>query len=379
MLDIPSTIKYPLAWGFKREPARPPHLRIDYCGGMKFDDNFDWDNLWYDATQLNPSTVLLIGAPLYGTKDWLQNNATFETNNGTKLSFRFAELDRVCYTIVTVSEELEKIYLVTNTERTEIKINHNDGQFNGIPVMVTLQKDNPISWITQWIRYHSEVMGVGGFLIYDNGSTKYSLNELEAALSKTKAKVRVVSWPYPYGPQGSDFAPWDSDYGQYVMLEHAKWRYLSGSSLVLNNDVDELVVTKGINLRDIAEFLRNNNSCQCIRYRGIWIEPYDIVNKESANTVPFEHRRFKDYYCTDDNNKIGIGYKWLLMPSQNNINQQWLVHHINGPMIESDQMFYAHYMSMNTNWSWSRDHFKGKVEDLVVNQHLLDKFNRMVD
>lgn len=376
MIDIPTTIKYPPAWGFKREPARPQHLRIDYCGGLTFNDNFDWDNLWYDAIQVNENTIILIGAPLYTTKNWLIQNATFETEIGTKLQFTFAELDRVCYTIISTNENLEKIYLVTNSEQTEIKIHQKDNHFNNTSVMVTLQKDNPISWISQWINYHHNVLGINGFLIYDNGSTKYTLNELESKLSKTKANVKIVSWPYPYGPQGSDFAPWDSDYGQYVMLEHSKWRYLSAAKLVLNNDIDELIVTKGIYINDIIDFLKKG-TCQCLRYKGVWIEPYDILNNESADIIHFEHRRFKDYYCTDANNKIGIGYKWMLVPSQDTINQQWSVHHINGSMIESNQMFYAHYMSMNTNWSWSRDKFKGKIEDLVINQHLLDKLNRV--
>ena len=70
------------------------------------------------------------------------------------------------------------------------------------------------------------------------------------------------------------------------MLEHAKLRYLSNSSLVMNNDIDELVVLKNITLRDVIDFLRNN-TIQCLKYKGIWIQPISYHDKISANTLPF--------------------------------------------------------------------------------------------
>lgn len=376
MIDSCTDITYPQSWGFKREPARPAHLRIDYCGSMKFDDNFDWDHLWYDAVQVHDNAVLLIGAPLYATKDWMMQNATFEGQDGRQLPCQFAELDRVCYTIITVPGQTGWIDMVTKTERTRIGIHTNDRAFDGKHAMVTLQKDNPIEWIQQWITYHNAVLGVNGFVIYDNGSTRYKLSELEAALQYPGITVRIVGWPYPYGPQGSDHAPWDSDYGQYAMLEHAKFRYLSGAALVMNNDIDELIVTKGIQLSDIVGFLRSNQS-QCLRYKGVWIEPYDLDRGISAADVPFKSRHIRNYYCTDPSNKRGIGYKWMLVPSATTMNQQWLVHQINGQMVESDQLYYAHYLALNTNWSWSRDKFNGKESDLIPDQLLMEKLKKM--
>ena len=67
----------------------------------------------------------------------------------------------------------------------------------------------------------------------------------------------------------------------------------------------------------------------------------------------------------------------MLVPSNTNLNQQWLVHHINGQMLESDQLFYGHFLSHNTNWSWERDKFKGDVNNLVPNQFLVDKFSKL--
>jgi len=376
MIDSCTAIRYPQAWGFKREPARPLHLRLDYCNGMRFNDSFDWDHLWYDAVQVHDNAVLLVGAPLYATKDWMMQNATFEGQDGRQLPCQFAELDRVCHTIITVPRQTSWIEMVTATERTRIHIHVNDRAFDNKRVMVTLQRDNPIEWIKQWMLYHINVLGVDGFLIYDNGSTGYTVEDLEASLQHPGVAVRIVKWPYPFGPLGSDHMPWDSDYGQYAMLEHAKFRYLSGAELVMHNDLDELIVTKGISLKDIIGFLKGNQS-QCLRYRGVWIEPYDMSRKTSASNIPYRSRNIRDYYCTNPNNKQDMGYKWMLVPSATTMNQQWLIHQINGRMIESNQLYYAHHLALNNNWCWKRDEFKGNESDLIPDQLLMEKLKKM--
>lgn len=382
MISYCNNIKYPNNWGFKREPARPVKLRIDYCGGMKFNDNFDWDNLWHDAVQIDDTTVILVGPPLYDTKDWLKKNATFSKSEHldikNMLHVRFAELDRACYTILTTDTPIldSRIYLRTTVGTIEIELNRSDGNtFKNKIVMVTLQKDNPIEWIQQWVHYHHNVLGVDGFLIYDNNSTKYDIIKLEYCLKLTGATIQVVSWPYPYGPQGSDFAPWDSDYCQLSMLEHSKLRYLGNAALVLNNDIDEYLVTKGVTLTDVADYLKNNkvNSLKC---KGVWIAPYDYANKCSANSVTLIDRQAKDYYCVDPDYKVGLGYKWMLVPTDDTINQQWVVHQVSGKMVESAQIYYAHLLAMNTNWSWERDKFSGDVNNLIIDEHLKSKLDQ---
>lgn len=363
MIDPVTTVKFPTTWPIKREPARPSELRIDYCGGMKFNDNFDWDNLWYDCVQLNENQTILIGAPIYGAKDWFKDNAGFGDSDNNLLNYQFYELDRVGYTVVQTHKlDSHIVMLSKDTDPIAIKVNVNDGYFNGHKVMVTLQRDNPIEWIEQWMDYHYRVHGIDGFLIYDNSSSSYTVGELDHRLSRDYLKLKIVPWPYPYGPQGSDHAPWDSDYGQYCMLEHAKYRYLSHASMVLNNDIDELIVTKGPTLEQIREQLDQGQQ-HCLYYLGKWIEPHDVPNNKGAYEIPFSARRFRDYCCMDSNNKRGIGNKWMLVP-KHCMQYQWRVHQISGPAGQSTDLYYAHYLAMNTNWSWPRDKFEGDVINL---------------
>jgi Glycosyltransferase family 92 len=362
-IESVTTVKFPETWNIKRTPARPENLRIDYCGGMKFDENFDWDNMWYDCIQLNEQQTILIGPPLYQAKEWMANNAGFADRNGNMLQYQFFDLDRVSYCVVhTKSLDDHIVMLSQSADPVAIEVHNNNGYFNGHKVMVTLQRDNPIEWIEQWMDYHYRNHGIDAFLIYDNGSKEYSINEMDLRLSRPYLKLVIVPWLYPYGPQGSDYAPWDSDYGQYCMLEHAKYRYLSSAELVLNNDIDELIVAKGVNLEKILGQLTAGPH-QCLLYQGVWIEPYDLPNRQSAHLKPMSNRKFKDYCCIDANNKRGIGHKWMLVP-QANMQYQWLVHRIAGPAGITTDLYYAHHLAMNTNWSWQRDQFNGNIDDL---------------
>lgn len=368
MIDPVTAVMFPQSWNMHREPVRPKDKRIDYCGGMRFDDNFDWNTIWYDCVRISNNYALLIGPPIYLEEEWFNANVKFTDAAGNPLSHRFANLDRVSVCVVQGNNILNSIIMQsTAASPISIILNQDDGYFSGHRVMVTLQRDNPLSWIKQWIDYHYTNHNITGFLIYDNASKLYSAQEIDAQISNPNIKVKIIPWPFPYGPQGSDFAPWDSDYGQYCMLEHAKHRHLSQAAMVINNDIDELIVTDNTNFDDIQRELK---MVGCMLYQGVWIEPYDIVNQQSAHKIPLDKRHFANYHCTDDTNTRGIGFKWLLDPKLT-YNSQWLVHRIGMQSQTNTRLWYAHHLSMNTNWSWQRDHFTGNVNNLQPNQNLI--------
>jgi hypothetical protein len=244
--------------------------------------------------------------------------------------------------------------------------------------MFTLQKDNPIAWIKQWIEYHHVNFAIDGFLIYDNGSKSYSPDELESQLQTTGAVVKVVRWDVPYGPQGFDcnyYNTWDSDYAQSSMFEHAKRRYLSNAKLAINADVDELLAMEYATLDEVIDNInRDNLAGYC--YKGRWIEPYDLANNKPAYEVGLMDRRFEDYYCTDHRNGIGIGNKWMLIPNKA-LNNQWVVHSTGAAMRQNHDIYYGHYMPMNTNWSWDRDGFDRDTTGLVVDTKLMNNLSKI--
>lgn len=375
-LDFCNIVKYPTSWGFRREPARPVELRKDYFNGMKFDENFDWDNLWYDAVQINQNCIVLIGPPLYNRRNLIRQHCQF-ISNGEVDKIQTFDMDRASLTVLDVSNWCNEILL--NPGNTVIPVNNISNEFSEKICLMTLQKNNPISWIKQWILYHKNNFGVDGVLIYDNNSTDYSIEELERSIQVAGVTVKIVAWNVPYGPQGFDcdyYNTWDSDYAQSTMFEHAKRRYVHNARLAINCDIDELLVLPTNTSLDsiTSDIIKEQVTGYC--YKGRWIEPVDITTSTLASSIQLEDRKFENYYCTDPRNSIGIGNKWMIIPHLA-LQYQWLVHHTGAPMKQNDNIWYGHYMPMNTNWSWNRDNYNRDLSGLKPEVQLQQNLSKI--
>jgi hypothetical protein len=377
-------IKYPDYWTIKRNTPRPIELRV-----LGFNELYDWDTLWYDAVQINPTTILLIGPPLYDTKDYINRHCNFvyypdaQRTKFEKLTHVFHEMDRVCITVINVNSFLQSIELVTDFSRIiTIPVNPSQADFMGKKTIVTISKDHPVEWLQQWIDYHFVVHGIDGLLLYNNNSTIYSSTELEQRIARPDITIRVVDWPYPFGVMGGgewqdgdqagNYLPWDSDFAQYVMLEHAKYRYLHSAELVINADTDELLYTTKMSLAEICNYSKTSSN-SVWTYTGTWIEPVDSRNRTIAKSIDYQHRRFSNYWHTSNYEHRGIGQKWMLIP-QRNMNYQWLLHRTTGPHMQTSEIGFGHYLAMNTSWSWERDSYNRSIQELEefspVKQHL---------
>lgn len=363
-------IKYPEYWNLKRTPARPIHLQV-----FDFEKNYDFDNLWYDAIQINHETVILIGPPLYNTAQYLSDHCHFIDNMNRRLEGKIQELDRVCFTLLKTHGNVETIFLVDNFNsfrKTQININRPTLEFQNKKVIITISKNHPISWLKQWIDYHKVIHNIDGIILYNNQSDIYSSAELQSQLHRDDITIKVVDYPVPFGCMGGGdwewqgkkgtYLPWDSDFSQYIMMEHAKFRYLFCAKLVINADTDELLILKNTTLDQLADYCQTSSNSVWL-YKGDWIEPINAKTGVEANSVPFENRHFYDYWLTTGSQQRGIGVKWMLAPN-NNINHQWMLHKTTGPHMTTDEITFGHFLAMNTSWSWERDKFLGKKEDI---------------
>ena len=92
---------------------------------------------------------------------------------------------------------------VNFNDRYRYKFNVQRQPFKPVNLQLnTLQKDNEISWIIDWIQYY-EHLGVDRILLYDNGSSNFS--EIENALQNLASSIDLVliQWPYLFGPRSS--------------------------------------------------------------------------------------------------------------------------------------------------------------------------------
>ena len=374
MVEILNRFVYPDEWMHKRTPMRPPNLQV-----LNFAKTYDYDTIWNDAIQIRTDTILLTGPPLYKTAQWLESNCKFLDEKGNQLTWQYSELDRACVTVVTTTEWMKELTLLTPYGPKQIKLNYASLDFGGKKVIVTISKNHPISWLQQWIDYHKVVHNLDGLLIYNNQSDIYTSAKLEKALHRNDMVIKVVDYDVPFGTMGGgnwewedrrgNFLPWDSDFSQYVMFEHAKWRYLHNAKLVINADTDELLTLNNDSTLDqLADYCETSSNSVWL-YKGTWISPVDSRTQEIAENINLDNRQFINYWHTDNSSQRGIGIKWMLNPSRN-LQYQWRLHNTTGPHLMTTDIGFGHYLAMNTSWSWKRDGYSGDFSNLIEHEIL---------
>lgn len=131
------------------------------------------------------------------------------------------------------------------------------GRFVDRIALVTVSRDNDLRWIADWARFHAVTCGVDAVVLYDNGSTRYAIAEIEEALATVPGirEVAVIDQPVRFGPRLRDIAGdpcgFPDMFLQSAMLRHALDRMLPLARAMLNLDIDELLV-----LGDGMEFRR---------------------------------------------------------------------------------------------------------------------------
>lgn len=152
--------------------------------------------------------------------------------------------------------------------------------FAGQNCLVTLQKDEPLEWIADWIRFHVAAQNLESVVIFDNASTTYNnaaLAEVVASVSGVQT-VAILSAPFPYG--GIVSAGGKTVrlvYLQTALLNLARRDLLRRANAVLNADVDEMIAP----LADVTVFQAARSArFGLTRLDGSWVYP------ESADMVP---------------------------------------------------------------------------------------------
>ncbi|TIX49671.1 hypothetical protein [Alteraurantiacibacter aquimixticola] len=352
-----SSVTLDPATGLKRDAARPAHLRNE-----SYAERYDWDTLFYDVYRAGKHVVFQ-GPPFLNLLEPLRQSAPFKGAFGLPF-FRarhFGEKKR------------GEIWL--RSDASEIAINGPIGRYNidvqpdmaesfaGRRVITTLSKDNDLRWIADWVRFHVRIHGADGVLFYDNRSTAYALEELQATLDEAAGpdvRAVAVSWPFAYGPQGGLAgavngveADWDSDFCQTGSLQHARHRFLRHARSVLNVDVDELVLgTNGESIFAATEASRAGFT----KFPGRWISGHTDhpVTRETCRHADFIYRDA----VGDGGEDLTCPPKWCVVPGRGDrLRDSWSVHNLFGAKANlrlSDQFVYRHMRAISTSWKEQR-------------------------
>lgn len=346
----------------RREMPRPPQLR-----SPDYEEKFDSLTVFYDCfASADGTSCVLLGPPLFNLESAVLSSfpALFGCNSSSQV--------RLVSPHSRTKHNLSSQLWLKSTQRRitipsadfrqrEILIQPNEFDlFSGRKVLLTLSKDNEICWIRDWVHFFARLHECDAVLFYDNTSVAYEASEIHDAISSVAGiEVSVVvSWPYKYGPQGSDSfheaqrqrstsppLPWDSTYCQPAMLEHARHRFLGCAEAVINADIDEFVLTK--NREPICDMIRRSDTGYLL-YPGQWIE--------SATKAVGEIPRHFHYFHRAKSPAGGFMWKWAVAPRRCPQEARWLPHKISRMKADSLSNFvsYRHFRAINTSWKYSR-------------------------
>ncbi|MFD1211674.1 hypothetical protein ACFQ36_06425 [Arthrobacter sp. GCM10027362] len=327
-----------------REPPRPVEKRQ-----AGYEDQFDSHTLLYDVFR-SDRRIVLSGPPLLNLLEDFQNSVVTDSA-GKPVRAVFRDIDRTQQSSVWATENTE--YLNFNT--ASLNFSTAVGQdlsalFAGKQALLTKSKNNNLVWIRDWVNFHVSEQGVDAVVIYDNGSTDYAPEDVLESLNGIPGLdvAVVVNWPFPFGPQGGNWAglkgaPWDSDFCEYGILEHARFRFLRQARGVIQADVDELVITDGV--KTVFELLDEAGS-SALLYAGRWIE----TAGGPAAGVP----RFSDYLYYDSR-RSATTVKWTASPARSGTAEQWKTHVITGTTTTKTELVtHRHFMGISSNWKTKR-------------------------
>lgn len=229
-------------------------------------------------------------------------------------------------------------------------------RFAGLNTVMTVNKDNDLSWIRDWLAYHVDCHGLEAALIFDNGSSSYSQRDLAKAAGSTGLQqVCVASADYPYGPRdsgkGLEIRP---KFLQPALQNLARTDILRKARAVLNVDIDELVLRRrGASVFDRAERAWSG----AVRLPGRWAYP--------SPTGPMPVKHSAHLWRAQDRHKRS-NPKWCAVPDGRFSRLGWFVHHVGGEAFrllrdERDCEF-VHCRGTSTGWKGSRFNFPAPLE-----------------
>lgn len=348
----------------RREAARPAQFQ-----NATYSDRYDWRTLFYDVYRAGRHVVFQ-GPPFLNLLDNLKSAEPFKAAFGFP-RFRARHIGQKKRGEIWLRSDADHFALASALGTFDVAVQPDMAPlFAGRRVITTLSQNNDLRWIADWVQFYVRVHGADGVLFYDNGSSAYSMAELQATLDEASGgafPAVAVSWPFPYGPQGGLAGAvngietdWDSDFCQTGSLQHARHRFLRKARSVLNVDIDELVMGRdGQSIFAATESSRSGFT----KFPGLW------VGTSAADHVTRANCRHADFSLRDLPDELVCPPKWCLAPGRaDRLADSWSVHNLFGSRANAviDDNFAYRHMRGITN-SWKEDRWASSDANITAN------------
>ncbi|GAB3392763.1 hypothetical protein GCM10027568_20670 [Humibacter soli] len=333
----PSAVTIP-ASAPHREPPRPIALRP-----LGYEDQFDSETLFFDVFRAGDQVVAM-GPPLLNLETELPS-WTFHSDGEPITRPAITTLDRSHRARFRAPRDARELTISAGSSDQTVPIGTDlSSVFAGTRALMTLQLDNDLEWIRDWVRWHVAAQGTDAVVVYDNGSKRYALTDILDAIGVPGIRVAaVVDWRFRYGPQGSSELPWDSDYTQYGAIEHARRRLLRHSAGMLSVDIDELVYSKGVRT---AYECAEESPQGFVLFAGTWA----YADPDDADPKRLRHADCRWTRAGDPD----AATKWCAVPSRLPRRAQLVVHGAHDVTMPTSPIAYWHLRPISTHWKVDR-------------------------
>ena len=322
----------------EREYIRPQELRQS-----NYEEVFDKETFIYDVLK-NNNKIIFIAPPL--TKEQLEfllDNSYIDNIKLKKLNVNIYKHSRLIKIIVSIKNNFNNCTVFGK----EIIFDNGLKGFDTSKVLYTLQKDNRIEWIVDWIKFYNKVHKPSLIVIYDNNSETYDIEELVKRINENDIQNCIVkSFPFKYGPGAFNGSTWDSDFCQYAAFEHIRYNIINQGYL-LNVDIDELCYNPEKIYESVFDTIINkyNEKFNVYFFKGRWAY---VCDKEKEI---FLH---KDHNCVEK--ELTCPYKYVVnlkqLEDKNFLGVHDVFYEKNKMVLE--QFEYLHCRNINTNWKYKR-------------------------
>jgi hypothetical protein len=346
----------------RKAPRKPEDQQPEYR------EQFDDRTLFYDVFA-HGDDVWLCGPPVSNLREPLEKGEWRVDGQEVSGAVELGDWGRTQRSRITGAGRGSRLDLAFAGYEftTEIAPNESD-LFAGQRAIITKSKDNDLVWIQDYLRYYHLVHGVTGVVLHDNNSTRYTARDVADAISEVEGITTavVVDWRFPFGPDGGPRTIWDSDYGQYGMLEHGRFRYLAKAAGVISTDIDELILCD--DGRSVFAHAAESETGVAM-FSGYWMA--------KATRTPMDlgrQRRFSDYHHRA---KGTTTVKWAALPALlDERTTQWRVHSVAGSgAVMTDRVHHRHFQGVNNGWRYARTETVAQPE-----KHVYDvRMSRVLD
>jgi hypothetical protein len=343
----------------QRTPRRPERRRQH-----AFTSAFDARTLFYDCFwHADGERILLVGPPPVNLLPAFQLAKFVASPADETLRPRFfASLSVMVTELRGAPKGTSRVTVDIAGERHELAVQPSAvATLAGRKLLFSINKDNDLAWIREWASFHARMHGTDAVILFDNASTRYSTDEVAAALSEVPgiAFAGVPSWPQSFGPFDSTVRrdPFWARFLQIGSLSVVLRRYGEAAYGLLDCDIDELAGTRsGISIYELAKHSRGG----LVAFTGTWIEP----TRTGARHRDFTQR------LIDSKAALSPRRKWALDPSREwvrklSVHPYW--HWIEGRALFAKSMpadaLYWHFKPINTNWKEDRSMAPGAATE----------------